>query len=404
MDTATAPIESSYIERIEAAGLSEYLPILKGGHAIHLNRLHRLRRLASDSGSALDDELVSLGISDPTDREKVAALLQEFVRDRKPLQPSKELREPAGSDAESWAHGVAGADSELEQAVQGVDATAFDEAHEAEGIVDRAGEQWPPGMQIVNDNLALSIREQGMIKEPNTLGYIQIAAEVETPRPLHKTSEAKKKLLQDLKEAAADLSAEAGVRRVDVFSAIVIPPGSKEGRELLERSHAGVHVAEFDVAILIECTDIEAAKRARETETFAKLMELLDAGARTIHCITAKNAKRIDEVDKTKDGVFLFNYFYVLPPESGAAPVDIMLGVWEYTAGWWTAKANLDNSTPLQALPESESEYTLINHCRWDKAIDVLPSLLFRPTLDKFVLKNFTVNGIVAMPVLYHLA
>ena len=66
-------------------------------------------------------------------------------------------------------------------------------------------------------------------------------------------------------------------------------------------------------------------------------------------------------------------------------------------------KANLTNSTPIQPV-EDGSQYNLINHCRWDKLIDVLPSLIFKPSLNNFVLKNFTVNNIVAMPILYKLA
>ena len=77
---------------------------------------------------------------------------------------------------------------------------------------------------------------------------------------------------------------------------------------------------------------------------------------------------------------------------------------WEYTAGWWTAKANLTNSTPLLPLPGEHSSYSLINHCRWDRMLYLAPHLVFRPTLNDFVLRNFTANDIASMPVLYHLA
>src|SRR5690606_2967221 len=124
-----------------------------------------------------------------------------------------------------------------------------------------------------------------------------------------------------------------------------------------------------------------------------------------VHCFAACNAKRIAEVDHDRDGVFLFNYFYA--PDIGAKGADgleILRAVWEYTAGWWTAKANLTNSTPLQPLEGEQSDYSLINLCRWDRLIDVLPHLVFRPSLRRFVLANFTANDIVAMPILYRLA
>jgi hypothetical protein len=109
-----------------------------------------------------------------------------------------------------------------------------------------------------------------------------------------------------------------------------------------------------------------------------------------------KNPKRINEVSKDTDGIFLFNYFY-------SEDTKTLLDVWEYTAGWWTKNANLTNSTPLQPVLAGSS-YNLINHCRWDNLIDVLPSLIFKPNMKRFVLKNFTDNNIVAMPILYRLA
>lgn len=267
----------------------------------------------------------------------------------------------------------------------------------ASGAAD--GERWPAGMKIVNGHLARSIRAQGMIQPPNTYGYIHLAAEVERPRLLRGPSRAKTELIGALKEAARVLreAEPQDVQRADIFDAFLIPPGSKEGRRVLEERRVDVHVAEFDVVVLVECRSPEAAARVRTSASFAALEGLLARAARFVHCVVAKNAKRIAEVSKDTDGVFLFNYFY-------ASDVDVLLGVWEYTAGWWTANANLTNSTPLQPLPGERSQYGLINHCRWDRALDVLPHLVLRPSLDSFVLANFTANGIMAMPVLYHLA
>jgi hypothetical protein len=268
------------------------------------------------------------------------------------------------------------------------------------------GERWPAGMKLVNDRQACSIRAQGLIQPPNHYGYIHLAGEVERPHLLRRKGTPRAALLAALKTAAAALCEEdKDVRRADVFSAFVIPPGSREGRRVLEAGGYDVHVAKFDVVVLVECTGVEAAVRVRASPSFAALEAILDGAARFVHCITARNAKRIAEVDKSRDGIFLFNYFFAADLEAkGAAGVDILLGVWEYTAGWWTAKANLTNSTLLQPLAGEPSQYSLINHCRWDRALDVLPHLIFRPSLESFVLKNFTANDIMAMPILYHLA
>lgn len=266
---------------------------------------------------------------------------------------------------------------------------------------------WPCGMKIINGHLARSIREQGMLQEPNTYGYLHLAAEVEALHPLKRTSAKKRALLNELKIAAEALVAAfpGKVRRADVFTAFVIPPGSAEGRRVLARQKYPVHVAKFDVVVLVECDSPGTAQLMREAPAFIALRQRLEADASFTHCFAAKNAKRIAEVDKTSNGVFLFNYFFAADIASkGRDGIDILLAVWEYTAGWWTAYANLNNSTPLQPLGGEASEYSLVNHCRWDRIWDVLPHLLFRPSLSKFVLANFTANDIVAMPVLYRLA
>ena len=266
---------------------------------------------------------------------------------------------------------------------------------------------WPAGMKIVNPHLARSIREQGMLQEPNGYGYIHLAGEVERPHPLRRNGPAKRALLADLNTAAAGLRAAlpGQVRRADVFDAFVIPPGSREGRELLAKRGYDVHVAAFDVVVLVECADVAAARAVRASPDFAALEDRLAGAASHIHCFTGRNAKRIAEVDKDRDGVFLFNYFHAADvKEKGAAGRDILLAVWEYTAGWWTAKANLDNSTPIVPVDGDTSDYSLINHCRWDRLADILPHLVLRPSLGKFVLANFTANDIVAMPILYRLA
>ena len=249
-------------------------------------------------------------------------------------------------------------------------------------------------MKIVNPHLASSIQEQGLLKPPNSFGYLHLAAEVERPGLFSSDSSVKKALLSELLVLCKALKSESGlVQRADVFNAFIIPPGAKEGREVIERNGYKVHIAAFDIVVLIECASVEDAVMTRDSENFKKMNRLLEEKSKYFQSITAKNPKRIDEVDKDTKGIFLFNYFF-------SKDTQPLLDVWEYTAGWWTKKANLTNSTPLQPIEEG-SEYSLINHCRWNKLMDVLPSLLFKPTLKQFVLKNFTVNEIVAMPILY---
>jgi hypothetical protein len=267
--------------------------------------------------------------------------------------------------------------------------------------------EWPAGMKIVNGHLAQNLRAHGMLQPANEYGYIHLAGEVERPHPLKRNSAAKRALLADLRQAAARLKEvfPRQIRRIDLFDAFLLPPGTREGGRVIEKCGYDVHVAAFDIVVLVECCDAEAAREVRAAPAFAALEDRLTAASSHTHCFTARNARRIAEVDRDRDGVFLFNYFFAADvPEKGATGTEILPAVWEYTAGWWTAKANLTNSTPLQPVDGEASDYGLVNHCRWNRLLDVAPHLIFRPSLRKFVLANFTANDIVAMPVLYRLA
>jgi hypothetical protein len=57
----------------------------------------------------------------------------------------------------------------------------------------------------------------------------------------------------------------------------------------------------------------------------------------------------------------------------------------------------------LPAEP-AKSQYSIINHCRWDRLRDILPSLIFKRTFRSYVLDNFAANNVAAMPTLYRLA
>jgi hypothetical protein len=389
----------SFQQALKSTELERYFDTLKGGtKAIQIQHMLYLKEKTAEGPQALESALQHAGIDSPDDRRKLIDLLTKMLKENqglasKPVPPTEH-----NLDTEQWR-------SQIDTSKYTNDSVIDEPPEQVSGHVEE--EKWPSGMKIVNGHLACSIREQGMIQKPNEFGYIHLAAEVEHPHILGGTSKRKQALLTALKQAAQQLkgSDPERIQRVDVFQATVIPPGSKEGRRVLAKGNYDIHIAEFDIVVLVECRNPESAHEVRQGKAFAKLKGLLDNEATFVHCVVAKNAKRIAEVDKERDGVFLFNYFFAADiAAKGAAGVDILLGVWEYTAGWWTAKANLTNSTPLQPVEGERSAYSLINHCRWDSMVDVVPHLIFRPSLDEFVLKNFTANDIMAMPVLYRLA
>lgn len=247
-------------------------------------------------------------------------------------------------------------------------------------------------LTIVNQQLRFP---KASLREPRGSGFIHLAAEIDRiwPFGLGPASRAKRAAVDGAITLARRLERSDSVIRADVLVARFIPPG--QGRELDRRTH--VHQARFDLSVLIETTDPSSAAALQQDETYAQLVSLLERHSRYLHVVRAWNARSLGEVNKKRDGVFLFNYFY-------ADDVAKLLPVWEYTAGWFEAKTGLDNSTLLIPAEGEKSQYGIINHCRWDHWRDVLPDLRFRPTFRRYVLANFYANGIVPMPVLYRLA
>ena len=235
--------------------------------------------------------------------------------------------------------------------------------------------------------------EKVTLIEPTSSGYIHIAAEVDTRLPFFPASPNKKRLLQKCKRLCKQLEAKKFVQRATLFKAVLIPPG--RGKFLKQRPN--VHQARFDVSILIELTTGSDVESVRAEPVFAELEMCLKNAAHYVHTINANNIRRIGPVNHERDGVFLFNYFF-------ADDVEQNLAVWEYTAGWFEKETALNNSTLLLPTDESNSEYTVVNHCRWDRLSDILPSILFKRSFRSYVLGNFEANNTAASPILYKLA
>jgi len=81
----------------------------------------------------------------------------------------------------------------------------------------------------------------------------------------------------------------------------------------------------------------------------------------------------------------LFNYF-------SADSTDRNLAIWNYTAGWFQVETGPDTSTVLLPDDPDQSRYALINHCRRDTLLDVLPSLIFKRSFHSYVPDTFAAN------------
>jgi len=248
-------------------------------------------------------------------------------------------------------------------------------------------------LNIVNQHLKF---KKVFLAETAKTFYLHIAAEIDHSLfPFFlMTSSKKKTLIRQAKEWCRQLEIKEDVVSAVVFKASLIPPGTdKFLKERLEK----VQVAKYDFAVLIEVSSSQKLQEILNSNAYKQVEASIKYVSKRTHFITATNIKRIDTVNHQKQGVFLFNYFY-------ADNLLQNLRVWEYTAGWFQQETGLNNSTVLLPQDSIASKYTIINHCRWDNMMDVLPSLLFKKSFRSYVLDNFYANKVAAMPILYNIA
>jgi hypothetical protein len=231
--------------------------------------------------------------------------------------------------------------------------------------------------------------------EPTTLGYILIGAQVQPrPAPFVPNSRDKTALLTRLQSVARQLAQLDAVERVTVYDAVAFAPPSAYVRA----QGNAIHIPRFDVVVLVETQSPAAARDIQTTGAYQALINALATQASQMYVVAARNVKRIADVDKTRPGVFLFNYFVADDPE-------VALDLWDYLAGWYTAEAGLDNSTLLVPLEGERSDYLAINHARWDGSLlGLFLRQLTSSSFRTYMLANLDANRVGAMPVLYRLA
>jgi hypothetical protein len=234
---------------------------------------------------------------------------------------------------------------------------------------------------------------QARLVEPATSGYLLVAAQVDRRPMFLPNSRAKRRLLRRIDRLLADLAADERVLEANAFDGLLTTLGRGE----LLKQRPEVPIARFDLAVLVETTTPEAAAELEGEAPWTELGRELQAAGRHSYRLRAHNVRRMGPVDHSRQGVFLFNYFY-------ADRTDLNLAAWQYTAGWFADQTGLDNSTVLAPDATSEPRYRLVNHARWNRLRDILPALLFKRSFHHYVLAHFYANGVAAMPVLYRLA
>jgi hypothetical protein len=228
--------------------------------------------------------------------------------------------------------------------------------------------------------------------DPPGFGYLHIAAAVDPPTgpPLVRRSERREQLLARLKSLAGRLADTPSVVRATVYRGRVVPPPAGYARHIARR------VARYDVAVLVETTSPAVLDQVGEAEEYRQMVEVVRAVARDVHIMDATCAKCIGDVDKSRQGLFLFNYF-------AAEDRDVALGLWEYLADWYRIETGLDNSTLL--TPIGTADYVFVNHARWDYSLPRFMVHQFtKPSFFSYVSANLRANQVGAMPILYRLA
>lgn len=229
--------------------------------------------------------------------------------------------------------------------------------------------------------------------DPTDHGYLLLAAET-SRRPVWLPNTHDKRVLLDrCRLACTTLRARPSVLDATTFDAFVIPPGRGA---FLDRRPGEVHMARYDLVVLVETTTPDDAAALRTTDEWMTLKHTVRRVAANTLELAASNVRRMGDVDHTRAGVYLFNYFF-------ADDTAQNIAVWERTAGWWQQETDLDNSEVLLPRP-GETDYTIINHCRWDRLTDFLPALLLKRSFHTYLQANFDANDVAPMPILYRRA
>ena len=161
-------------------------------------------------------------------------------------------------------------------------------------------------MKIVNEYIQFPDIEY---ETPNNSGYVLLLAEIERPFPLKPNSPHKKAIIAEAKALCEQLNALDIVVSAHILDAFIIPPGNKPGRKILEKDHPDVHIAAYDLVVQIETKDVDSIQTLQNNTIFKQLVELLKNSTQYFRTVIAKNVRKIGEVDKNRNGVFLYNFF-----------------------------------------------------------------------------------------------
>ena len=153
------------------------------------------------------------------------------------------------------------------------------------------------------------------------------------------------------------------------------------------------------MAVLIETTSAAAAHVLLKRPAYLAVVESMRSASRgRVFAIQAHNAKRIADVDTSREGLFLFNHF-------AADDADVMLQLWEYLADWYTKETGLENSVALVPDAGQRSDYAIVNWACWETSpLRHFWHQLSKKSFWRYVTRNLDANRAAAMPIYFRLA
>jgi hypothetical protein len=98
----------------------------------------------------------------------------------------------------------------------------------------------------------------------------------------------------------------------------------------------------------------------RDAEQDRDTIEFVTRESKDSHVMLARCIRSMGDVDKARQGLFLFNHFE-------AEDAEAALEVWGRLAGWYARGTDLDNSTLL--APTDKADYVFVNDARWDLSL-----------------------------------
>jgi hypothetical protein len=105
--------------------------------------------------------------------------------------------------------------------------------------------------------------------------------------------------------------------RATVYRAIMVAPPTGYAKQ------QATHVARYDVVVLLETTSPEVLGEVQATQPCKLLVEAVTEAATDVHVMTARCPKRVGDVDKTRQGLFLFNSATMRAVHDKSQPYDV---------------------------------------------------------------------------------